>query len=162
MAFKTADVILDGDMRFVGRTGSGHEIVLDNAAGNTGARPTELVLLALAGCTAMDVVSILRKKQQDLRRYSCEVGGAQLDELPNAFTRIDVLHVVDGVAIDPEAVRRAIELSATKYCSVGATLEAGVQVCHRYRLSDTATGESVEGDVVVVGPTVAPAGAVTG
>ena len=88
-------------------------------------RPAELVPLALAGCTAMDVISILRKKRQDVRRYAVEAAGTQEADHPNAFTRIDVVHVVEGSGIDLEAVRRAIELSATKYCSVGATLSSG-------------------------------------
>lgn len=157
MALKTSTVALDGDMRFTGRTGSGHTIILDNASGDTGARPAELVPLSLAGCTAMDVISILRKKRQDVRRYEVTAAGTQQDEHPNAFTRIDVTHVVEGVGIDAEAVRRAIELSATRYCSVGATLSSGItEIRHGYVLRDEA-GNEQSAEVIVLGPATSPA-----
>jgi putative redox protein len=142
MATKTATVTLDGDgMRFLGSVGSGHPIVLDDGNGDTGARPSELIPLGLAGCTAMDVISILRKKRQDVRRYSVEASGTQMEGHPNAFTRIDIIHVVEGSGIDPAAVARAIELSATRYCAVGSTLASGmVEIHNSYRVIDTETG----------------------
>ena len=142
MAVKTASVALDGStLRFVATSGSGHSMVMDDGRGDTGPRPAELIPMALAGCTAMDVISILRKKRQDITRYEVRAEGVQMDEHPNAFTRIDVLHVVDGSAIDVDALSRAIELSATKYCSVGATLSSGVtEVHHSYTVRDIATG----------------------
>ncbi len=152
MATKTSTVTLDGDLRFVGRVDSGHSIVLDSGTGDTGARPAELIPLALAGCTAMDVISILRKKRQDVRRYEVEASGVQQDEHPNAFTRIDVVHHVEGPDIDPDAVRRAIELSASKYCSVGATLATGItEIHHAYVIHDGAGGEQTA-EVLVLGP----------
>ena len=154
MATKTASVTLEGgEMRFIGSVGSGHAFVLDDGNSNTGARPSELVPLALAGCTAMDVISILRKKRQDVRGYTVETAGQQMDAHPNAFTRIDVTHVVTGVGLDPAAVVRAIELSATKYCSVGMTLASGItEICHSYRLIDAETGAETSADVIVSGP----------
>ncbi|MER3469242.1 MAG: osmotically inducible protein OsmC [Thermoflexus sp.] len=86
-----------------------------------GPRPMELVLVALAGCTAMDVLSILRKKRQPLEGFAMEVRGERAAEHPRVYTEIDVLYVVKG-SVDPQAVVRAIELSATKYCSVSAML----------------------------------------
>jgi putative redox protein len=153
MAVKTASVILDGaGLRFAGRSGSGHAIVLDNGEGDVGMRPAEMLPLALAGCTAMDVISILRKKRQAVTRYEVTSTGLQRDEHPNAFTRIDVLHVVDGSDLDPEAVRRSIELSATKYCSVGATLASGeVEIHHAYRIRD-GDGREHGAEVLVLGP----------
>ena len=135
VATKTASVTLDGDgLRFVGKVGSGHAIVLDNTQGDTGARPAELVPLALAGCTAMDVISILRKKRQPVTRYEVQAAGVQSDEHPNEFRRIDVVHVVEG-DVEVPALERAIGLSATKYCSVGSTLATGVtEIQHAYRL----------------------------
>ena len=153
MAIKTASVTLEGDgLRFAGRTGTGHALVLDNATGDAGMRPAELVPLALAGCTAMDVITILRKSRQDVRSYEVEATGTQQDEHPNAFTRIDIVHVVEGSGIDIEAVRRAIELSATKYCPVSAMLAAGAtEIHHRYRVSRP--GEPTEeAEVLVTGP----------
>lgn len=154
MPIRTATIELDDDeLRFAGRTGSGHAVILDSAAGNAGPRPSELIPLALAGCTAMDVISILRKKRQDVRRYAVEAQGVQDDEHPNAFSRLDVRHVVEGVAIDPAAVRRAIELSATNYCAVGATLASGrVEIRHRFLVRDQSTGEETADDVIVIGP----------
>lgn len=154
MALKTASVTLEGDgLRFAASLGSGHTLVLDDGNGDTGARPAELVPLALAGCTAMDVISILRKKRQDVREYRVEAAGVQMDGHPHAFTRIDVTHVVVGVGIDPAAVARAIELSATKYCSVGSTLSTGItELHHGYRIIDPEAGTELSADVLTEGP----------
>jgi putative redox protein len=102
----------------------------------------------------MDVISILRKKHQDVRSFSVETQGHQMDAHPNAFTRIDVTYVVTGVGVDPAAVARAIELSATKYCPVNAMLSAGAtEIHHRYVVHDTGPSPSdAEGEVVVTGP----------
>jgi putative redox protein len=153
MATKTASVSLAGDrLRFVGRTGSGHRIALDSGSGDTGARPAELIPLALAGCTAMDVISILRKKHQEVTRYEVRTSAIQADDPPAVFLRIDVVHDLEGVDLDLEAVRRSIELSATRYCAVGATLAAGVtQIHHRY-VVHTGVGGRLTGEVVVMGP----------
>jgi putative redox protein len=89
MSVKTASVTLDGsNLRFVARTGSGHSIVLDDGRGDTGPRPAELIPVALAACTGMDVISILRKKRQQVTRYEVRADGVQEDGHPNAFTRI--------------------------------------------------------------------------
>ena len=157
MAVKTATVTLDGgDLRFVARTGSGHSTVLDDADGDTGARPAELLPMALAGCTALDVISILRKKRQEVTAYEVRTEATQMDDPPHAFTRIDVLHVVDGPSIDVEAVRRAIEISATKYCSVGATLASGITEIHHTYLVRDGSGAERAGDVLVLGPKADP------
>src|ERR671936_557 len=104
----------DGGMRFVVATGSGHEVVVDDGISNTGARPTELVLVGLAACTGMDVISILEKKRQEVDSYRVEVLGIQREERPDVFIRADILHVVEGATVDERAVGRAIELSAWK------------------------------------------------
>ena len=159
MGTKTATLIAEGSgLRFAATSGSGHTIVLDDGTGDAGMRPAELIPLALAGCTAMDVISILRKKRQAVTRYEVRANGEQEDAHPNAFTRIDVVHVIEGRSIDVEAVRRAIELSATKYCAVGATLSSGMtQIHHAYLVRD-ANGEERMAEVVVTGP-FEPAGA---
>ena len=108
--------------------------------------------MAIAGCTAMDVISILRKKRQVVTGYRVLASGTQQDDHPNAFTRIDVLHVVDGEAIDTDAVRRAIELSATKYCSVGATLSSGLTEVHHRFVVRRGDGEELADEVIVTGP----------
>jgi putative redox protein len=157
MSTKTATGTLAGDgLRLEVTVGSGHTIVLDDAAGDRGARPAELVGAALAGCTAMDVVSILRKKRQAVTRYEVRVSGTQSEDHPHAFSRFDVVHVVDGEGIDAEAVRRAIELSATRYCSVGSTLASGaVELHHAYLIRGTA-GDERYAEVLVTGPNIAP------
>jgi putative redox protein len=146
----------EGGLRFVATTGSGHAVAVDNAIGNTAPRPTELLLAAIAGCTAMDVVEILGKKRQTLAGYAVEVSGTQRETAPNVFTEIVVTHVVEG-DVETEAVRRSIELSATKYCTVSAQVATGVaRVSHRYRIlrpTGAQRGPAEESaEVVVTGP----------
>jgi len=153
MSTRTVTARLEGDgLRLVAQTGSGHTIVMDNAEGDTGARPAELLVVAQAGCTAMDVVSILRKKRQAFTRYEVRVTGVQRDDPPpHVYEQMRIVHVVDG-EVDLEALRRAIELSATKYCTVGANLASGVtEIQHAYVLRDEA-GEEHYGTVLVTGP----------
>jgi putative redox protein len=153
MSAKTAVATLTGDgMRFEVAVGSGHTIVLDNGEGDTGARPAELVGVALAGCSAMDVISILRKKRQVVTHYEVRINAVQGDDHPHAFGRIDVLHVVDGPNVDAEAVSRAVELSATKYCAVGTTLASGVSELHHAYLIRDEAGNERYGEVLVTGP----------
>src|SRR5512143_865528 len=153
MTTKTVTASLEGEgLRLVARTGSGHSIVMDNAEGDSGARPAELLVVAQAGCTAMDVVSVLRKKRQPFTNYEVRVAGDQRDDPPpHVFERMRVLHVVEG-DVEVEAVRRAIELSATKYCTVTGNLSSGVtEVRHAYLVRNLA-GEEQYGEVVVTGP----------
>jgi putative redox protein len=153
MGRKSAQITLDGNgLRFVAETGSGHRLVLDDAEGDSGPRPAELVPVALAACSAMDVISILRKKRQVVTAYRVEASGRQSDESPpHVFTRFDVTHLIDGPALDVEAVRRSIELSATRYCAVGGTLASGdVEIHHGYRVRTR--GIELDGEVLVTGP----------
>jgi len=132
---KTALVQLDGNgLRFRAQSGSGHSLVMDDAEGDGGPRPIELLLVALAGCTAMDVISILRKKRQVVEDYEVSVSGVRRTEHPRAFTEVEVRHLVRG-PVDPEAVRRSIELSAERYCSVGGALSSGIaRIRHAYEV----------------------------
>jgi putative redox protein len=143
-------------LRFTVRTGSGHEVVLDDADGNAGPRPVEMLLVGQVGCTGMDVISILHKKRQTVTRYEVSVSAEQRDDRqPAIYTRADVVHLLDGPDLDEAAVRRAIELSATKYCSVAAMLSAGtVEIHHRYRILGGAA--PIDGEVVVTGPDADP------
>lgn len=113
--------------------------------------PRETLLAALAGCTSMDVASILRKKRQAPDSYEVAVTGDSATEHPKVFTAIDVEHRVRG-AVTAEALRRSIELSATRYCPVNAMLSAVATIEHRYRLTDEA-GRQVDALVAVTGPT---------
>lgn len=127
-----AKVTLSGGMRFVGQADSGHAVVMDAAANvggeDSAARPSELLLIALAGCTGMDVVSILRKKRQPVTGLEVLVQAEQATEHPKRFTAMKVEYRVHGAGVDPAAVRRAIELSESTYCSVGATLREPVTI----------------------------------
>jgi putative redox protein len=153
MSTRTVTARLDGEgLRLVATTGSGHEIVMDAAEGDTGARPAELLMVAQAGCTAMDVASILRKKRQRFSRYEVRVAGDQRDEShPHVYERVRIIHTVEG-DVEVEAVRRAIELSATKYCTVTANLASGVAEIHHAYVVRDAAGEEHYGEVVITGP----------
>lgn len=107
--------------RFVAVSGTGHALVMDDADGHSAAKPIELALLALGGCEAFDVIGILRKKRQKVTGYEIELHAEQNPEPPNYFTHVEIKHRLHG-HIDPEAVERAIFLSETKYCSVGAMI----------------------------------------
>src|SRR6267143_5871282 len=103
---------------FVGHTPSGHPILIDtDHTRNSAPTPMELLLIALGSCTAVDVISILKKKRQQITDYRVEVSGVRREEHPHSYTRLDVKHIVRGRAVSAQAVARAIELSDTKYCS---------------------------------------------
>jgi putative redox protein len=119
--------------QFRAETKSGHTILMDDAQGQTGPKPIELALLALGGCTAFDVIGILRKMRQAVTGYDIEIRAEQREEPPNYFTRVEIRHRLH-VTIDPEAVRRAIELSETKYCSVGAMISKTAKIDSTFEL----------------------------
>src|SRR5579864_7974388 len=110
--------------QFVARTGSGHNLILDDAAGGTGPKPIELVAVGLAGCTAFDVITVLRQKyHQKVTGYEVKVEADQAERPPQVFTSVRLHHVVTGFEIDPAAIEEAIRLSEEKYCSVGAMVK---------------------------------------
>ena len=131
------------------RTDTGHAIPMELEEPD-GPNPVEALLASLAGCTGMDVASILRKKRQDAATYEIVVDGDRADEHPRVFTALRVEHRVSG-RVEPEALRRSIELSATKYCPVSAMLSAVARVEHRYHLVDE-DGHEHESVVAVLGP----------
>jgi putative redox protein len=139
--------------RVESRTGEGNLVVMDTdppEGDASAARPKEVLLSALAGCTSMDVASILRKKRQSATGYRVAVHGESADDHPRVFTAITVEHRVEG-EVEAEALRRSIELSSTRYCPVNAMLSASTTVEHWYRLNDPGlTGEAVL--VAVTGP----------
>ena len=133
---KAAVVHSAGDELFVAITPSGHAQVLEtNHERASAATPMELLLIALGGCTAVDVASILKKKRERVTDYRVEVRGTRREEHPRAFTRMEVRHVLRGRDLSERAVASAIELSETKYCSVAATLRAGVEIVTSYEIT---------------------------
>ncbi|RIH86630.1 OsmC-like protein [Meiothermus luteus] len=113
--------------RFLGINEQGDKVMVDGDQPATGMRPMELLLAALAGCTAYDVVDIMEKKRQPLARYRVEVVGERAEEHPRRYTRIVVTHYASGPGVTREALERAVELSHTKYCSVSASLNAQIE-----------------------------------
>jgi putative redox protein len=110
--------------QFVATTGSGHHLLLDDPAGGTGPKPIELVGVALAGCTAFDVITVLRQKfHQKVTGYEVRVEADQAERPPQVFTDVRIVHRITGYEIDPAAVQEAIRLSEEKYCSVGAMVK---------------------------------------
>ena len=122
---KSVELRHDGRMRFEAMPSSGHALDFDDRKSNRGGSPVETILAALGACTAMDVVSIAGKKRQPIDEYRIHVRGSQRDEYPQVFTDIVVVHEVIGRDVSEVAIRRCIELSATKYCPVSAMLSAG-------------------------------------
>jgi putative redox protein len=143
-----------GGMRFHAIPSSGHELDFDDRESDQGGSPVETILAALASCSAMDVISIATKKRQSVSSYRLEVSGSQRDAYPKVFTDIDLVHVIEGANLAEAAIRRAIELSATKYCPVNAMISAGAAVVHhRYRIrSSGAASYEAEGEVLATGP----------
>ena len=126
-------------MQFVARGEvSGVAVVLDGAAGHggfgSGPRPMEMLLLGLAGCTGMDVISILQKKRQKVSGFAMHLHGYRADEHPKRYMRIEIEYVFRGENLSPEAIARSIELSQTKYCSVSASLNA--EIAYTFRIED--------------------------
>ncbi len=149
-------VVLDhrGGLRFHAEPSSGHPLEFDDRVSDTGGSPAETVLVALAACSAMDVISIATKKRQDVSAYRIEAEGEQRDAYPQVFTEITVVHVVEGTDLSEAAIRRSIELSATKYCPVSAMVSAGATtIHHRYRITSGGTRPfEAEGEVIATGP----------
>lgn len=127
--------------QLVGWDEAGHGIVMDARpeyrGEGTGARPIELILYGIAGCTAMDVISILEKKRQDVRGIEIVVEGEQrTDEYPKIYTEIRLHYVVTGFGVSEEAVRRSIQLSEEKYCSVGGMIAGTVKLSTSFRVEE--------------------------
>lgn len=139
-----AAVTLDQRMSFTGTADSGFSVALgtDPTVGgdDDGFRPMELMLLSLAGCTAMDVISILRKKRQTVTDFRVEVNAERAQDHPKVFTDIHVHYVVHGQGVDPSAVERSIELSETKYCPAQAMLVRAVPIKHTYEIVEEGGG----------------------
>jgi putative redox protein len=126
--------------QFVAQSGSGHTLLLDDAAGGTGPKPIELMAVGLAGCTAFDVITILRQKyHQKVTGYEARVEADQAERPPQVFTTVRIHHVITGFEIDPAAVEQAIRLSEEKYCSVGAMVQKTASFRTTYEIVEEKT-----------------------
>ncbi len=134
----TANIKFTGGMQFVASSDSGHAVVMDADAtvggNNTGSRPMELLLMGIGGCSGMDIISILRKKKQVVTGLEADVSGTMADHYPHKYTSISIAYTVRGKGISEEAVKRAIQLSMDKYCSVKATLEGSAKIDFSYKI----------------------------
>lgn len=135
-----AKVVWNGRMTFTGSANSGFPVQLGTDPGvggdNDGLRPMELIAIGLAGCTAMDVISILGKKRQEVSAFETLVHAERASEHPKIFTHVTIEYLVEGHNIDPAAVERAIELSAKKYCPAQAMLEKAFTIEHKYKIKE--------------------------
>ncbi len=140
-----ASVTWDHGLTFKGTADSGFRLTLgtSKAAGgdDDGFRPMELLLVGVAGCTAMDVISILKKKRQDVTGFEVKVHGERAAQDPKVFTAIEIEYIVRGRHVEPAAVERSVELSMTKYCSASATLAKAATITHKYTIVEEGVAE---------------------
>jgi putative redox protein len=147
MAMIQASVVLTQALgtgrQFVVTTGTGHHVIVDDAVGGTGPKPIELVAAALAGCTAFDVINILRKKRQHITAYEVHVAADQSPDPPQVFTKVRIRHILTGVDVNREAVASAIHLSESKYCSVGAMVQKSAEFTTSFEIIPADVAELV-------------------
>ena len=130
------------EMTFVGESGSGHSVLMDgppeHGGRNLGVRPMEMILLGLGGCTSFDVMHILKRARQPVADCVVELEAERAETEPKVFTRIHVHFIVSGQGLKENQVKRAVELSAEKYCSASIMLgRAGVEITHDYEIHET-------------------------
>jgi putative redox protein len=148
---KRINVRWSSGLDFTGTSEDGATVALGGPESPATFRPAGLVLVGLAGCTGMDAISIMSKKRMQIESYEVEAVGIQREEHPQFFTSIVVEHIIKGISIDDKAAARAIELSARKYCVVGANLASGdTSINHRFRIIDQ-NGERTC-DCITIGP----------
>ncbi|UCD34454.1 MAG: OsmC family protein [Nitrospiraceae bacterium] len=128
------------NMQFVATADSGHAVLMDApqsvGGNNSGAKPSELLLMAFGGCSGMDIISILRKKKQEVASFEVNVQGDTPEKHPRYFTNIHIEYVVTGRNISEDAVKKAIALSLNTYCMVGLTIGKAAKITHSYRIVD--------------------------
>lgn len=129
---------VDGVM-FLGESGTGHSVVMDGAPDqggrNMGARPMEMILIGLGGCASFDVMTMLQKGRQQVSDCTVDIAAERVDAVPAVFSSIHLEFVVTGSNLKESQVKRAVELSAEKYCSASIMLEAaGVEISHSYTI----------------------------
>jgi putative redox protein len=126
------------DVCLLAESDSGHGVIIDGApeigGKNLGVRPMEMLLMGLGGCTTMDVLSILKKQRQNITDCQIEIEAERADEIPKVFTKIHLHFIIKGYNLKQNAVERAINLSAEKYCSASAMLEKAAKITHDYEI----------------------------
>ncbi|MGB5325295.1 MAG: OsmC family protein [Pseudomonadales bacterium] len=131
-----------GGASFTAQSGSGHSVMMDgppdHGGENKGPRPMEMLLMGMGGCASFDVMSILQKGRQQVSACRCELEAERADTVPAVFTKIRMRFLVSGNDLKEAQVRRAVSLSAEKYCSASIMLErAGVEISHEYEIVQT-------------------------
>ena len=133
-----ATITLQEGSTFEGVAGSGHRVTMDVApevgGRNLGLRPMEMVLLGLGGCTAIDVLQMLRKGRQPITDMRVELDAERADDVPKVFTKIHLHFVLTGAGLDPHKIERAINLSASKYCSASMMLNKTAEMTHDFEI----------------------------
>ncbi|MGB7209401.1 MAG: OsmC family protein [Pyrinomonadaceae bacterium] len=138
----TATVRYAGDEFFIATPPSGHAQVIDTKGDRHAApTPVEMLLVAVASCTAADVISILLKKRQDVTDYRVEITGERAEEHPRKFLKFHVHHIVHGRSVSDKAVADAVEISDTKYCSVAATVRPTAEITTSYEIVDVSVAQ---------------------
>jgi len=121
-------------MRFVGQAGDSPSVFIDTNDGKTGPTPMEMVLMGVAGCTAIDVIHIMKRRRAEVTGFQVNITGERAEDHPKRYTRILIEYVLEGKGITSKDVERAIKLSTTKYCSATASMNAQVETS--YRIAD--------------------------
>ena len=129
-------------MTFVGESASGHAVVMDGppefGGQNLGIRPMEMLILGLGGCSCFDVIMILKKSRQQVEHCEVELDYDRSEELPKVYTRIHLHFIVSGRSLDAEKVKKAISLSAEKYCSASIMLAKTAEITHDFEIIESA------------------------
>ena len=139
-----AKITWGGDAKFIAESETGHTIVMDGPADhggkNQGARPMEMMLMGMGGCSSFDVIHILKKSRQDVSDCIAEIEAERADAVPSVFTKVHLHFVVTGHNLKDGMVRNAVKLSAEKYCSASIMLaKGGVEITHSYEVRDAAS-----------------------
>ncbi|EOY6967926.1 OsmC family protein [Proteus mirabilis] len=124
------------DLSFVGESSSGHQVMMDGNLGDKAPSPMEMVLIAAGGCSAIDVVSILRKGRHQVTDCEVKLTSKRREEAPRLFTDINLHFIVSGKALTDKIVERAVQLSAEKYCSVSLMLGKAANITHSFEIKD--------------------------
>ena len=120
------------DLQFVARAGQGPAVIIDSSEGGSGVSPMQMVLIGIAGCTAIDVIMIMKKKRANIARFEVKVTGEMAESYPKRYTHIHIEYILCGKDIKPKGVEQAIELSEKKFCSAMASLNAEFE--HTYKI----------------------------